>query len=781
MNARRQYSMRLILAVSLVGLQLIAVSAIIFFTFISSERALLRQSNLLLHKAGENVISEVESFLAPARQSLEVTQRFAESGVLDPSDEVLLERHLFEQLQSAPQIAGFYFANPSGHFVYVMRSDETDRYRTKFIDPFEQGSAKHPARYVWRNDQFQVLETAFDPNDSYEARTRPWFLQAEAQLAPIWTDPYIYFTTQQPGITYAAPVLSKDGTLVGILGIDIAINAISGFLADLRADAGTTAIIMNQAGEVLAHPDLELITNGADSGRPSLVTVDQINDAVAQTAFGKFSSAEQTSEIIPTKELELNNSRYVSRLVPVAEQNLNWTVGIYAPVDTFIGEIKSARTRWIWVAAIVAGLTGLIGLRLADWINRPLREFESGTKLATQGDVRPDDVLHSPYKELEHTGQVIAQEIRARQRFEAAYGRTFEMTSRGMAQLDPETGKFLRTNTQLGDLLGVETEQLLQMHLFDFLPADTASPLLNFSATLRENSEFIQDVHLTLQDGSKTWLRLNAILILDESGNPDHAVAIFDDVNAQKQGNELTLQLNQELSHLSRVNLMGEMASGIAHELNQPLAAIAYNVDALQLSMGELGISDSEIEQICNDIERQAHRAGDIIHALRDLVRKDRGRMVPFDITDLCAQTIKLIEFEARSRSIRIVLEQKDTPEVIGNRTQIAQVVVNLLRNAIDAMANDHQQHQQITVRIETEGDEVIVSVADQGPGVSTETALFQKFDTFKPGGMGLGLSICRSIVEGHGGRIWHENRPEGGAQFNFSLKLNTTQSKEVA
>ncbi|UWQ12749.1 PAS domain S-box protein (plasmid) [Aliiroseovarius crassostreae] len=774
---RRHYSLRLVLAVALVGLQFIAVSAIIFFTFLSSERALLRQSHALLGEAGETVVSQVRSFLAPARQSLDVTRRLAENRVLDTTDDALLESHLFQQLLVAPQISGFYFAEPNGRFVYVMRSETEGRFRTKIIEPFDQSSPAHPAHYVWRNDQFEILGAAYDDNDTYEARTRPWFTQAKATQGSIWTDPYIYFTTRQPGITYAAPVLSEDGTLLGVLGIDIDINAISGFLAELWADKGGAAIIMNRNGEVVAHPELVLISNDSDMNHPTLTMVNQITDEVAKAAFGKLLFLSEDATSTSARELELQGKRFVSLLMPIPEPNLTWTVGIYAPVEAFIGEITKDRIRWIWVAGLVAVLTGLVGLRLADWINRPLRTFVKDTKQATRGGASLDDGLHSPYTELEGTGEMLVREIRTRQRYEAAYGRTFELTSRGMAQIEPISGNFLRVNDQLADLLGVSTAQLVTMSLYQFAPQEGNTPLENFSSILSEDTEFIEDICFSLPDGSTTWLRVNAILILDEFGQPDHAVAIFDDVNEQKKSADLTQQLSREMTHLSRVNLMGEMATGMAHELNQPLSAIAYNADALHLALSELGGDTEEVRQISADIERQAHRAGDIIRGLRDLVRKDRGRMVPFDMVALCSQTIKLVEGEARARSIQIEFApggQSDNPlNATGNRTQVAQVLVNLLRNAIDALAKDADPHAKITVSLSFKKGEVQTCVQDNGPGIPADFELFRKFDTIKSGGMGLGLSISRSIIEAHGGTIWHETPSQGGARFCFTLQTS--------
>ncbi|MEX0308422.1 MAG: ATP-binding protein [Ruegeria sp.] len=780
--ARRRRSLRATLALCLGGLQFLAILSVILSTFVSSENALLRQSRNSLNEVSVNVIGQVKSFLNPARQALDATRRLAENDVLDISDPALLESHFFQQLQVAPQLAGMYLADETGRFIYVMRAEEPGRYRTKYVPPFLRGTAEHPADFQWRNDQFTLLDTATTQTDTYEARTRPWFRMVSETKAPVWTEPYIFFTTRQPGITYSVPILDEDGEIRAILGVDIQIDALSGFLLDIWSERRGAALVLNEDGAVLAHPTLVLIRQEAHMEAPELTRVDQIADPIAQKAFGDVAQTGLSDTEGPVHtDFQLNGQDYVAMLIEVSEPGLRWLIGLYAAEDNFIGEIKKNRTQGVWIALAIAILTGAIGLAMADRIYAPVRTFASQSQQLSSGEITPEEGLHSPYRELEDTGAALTQEVRQRQRFETAYGRTFDLASRGMAQISPETGQFLRTNDQLCDIMGYQRDELETMTLADILPEDGQQIAVNFRETLLQDSEFIVENQFVRKDGSPIWLRVNAILIRDESGIPDHAVAIIDNVSDRKQAEDEASRLSRDLSHVARVNLMGEMASGLAHELNQPLSAISYNVDAAKITLDEIGKPDPELTEILSDIDRQSRRAGDIIRALREVVRKDRGRQTPFELNGLIRQTVSLMEAEAKLHEIKLVYEESDLPFVIGNRTQIAQVLVNLLRNAIDALAQDSNGNGKITITTKITDELVEVCVEDNGPGVSDDVTLFNTFDTQKTDGMGLGLSICRTIVKANDGTIWYEPTEASGARFCFTLQRRDQSGEDLA
>lgn len=273
-------------------------------------------------------------------------------------------------------------------------------------------------------------------------------------------------------------------------------------------------------------------------------------------------------------------------------------------------------------------------------------------------------------------------------------------------------------------------------------------------------------------------MAINSILIRDRHGVPLHAVLTMTDITADKRATAQIDRLNRDISHLSRGNTMGQMAAALAHELNQPLTAIAQNADTALLVLDDCGNVDPELRDILSEIEAQSLRAGEIIRALRSFISKDAGVFQPFDLPALIQQTLALVRGEVRESGVTVrTLLHPDLPAVLGNRVQVAQVLVNLLHNAIEAMVTTSTNRRDITLTAHVSGDRIIVGVQDTGPGIPDGTNTFSQFETTKPSGMGLGLSICRTIIEAHNGEIWVENRVGQGALFQFSLPLAPEQA----
>lgn len=233
-------------------------------------------------------------------------------------------------------------------------------------------------------------------------------------------------------------------------------------------------------------------------------------------------------------------------------------------------------------------------------------------------------------------------------------------------------------------------------------------------------------------------------------------------------------EIQAEFTHVSRLSAMGEMAATLAHELNQPLTAVMNYVQAGRRVMkADRPDTQERIEDVLSKASAQAHRAGEIIRRLRSFVARGETEKMPDDINEVVADACDLALVGARTEGVDFTMQFDDALRpVMVDRVQIQQVVVNLLRNSIDALEGRPDAAIQVTTR--QDGDAVRVAVADNGPGLDKEIAskLFQSFNTSKPDGMGIGLSVSRSIVEDHGGRIDATPCPDGGVEFWFTLPL---------
>ena len=249
---------------------------------------------------------------------------------------------------------------------------------------------------------------------------------------------------------------------------------------------------------------------------------------------------------------------------------------------------------------------------------------------------------------------------------------------------------------------------------------------------------------------------------------------IFVDVTDQKAAEtEASLQ-RQEIAHLMRVSVMGELSGAIAHEINQPLTAILWNAQAaLQLLLAK-SPDLAEIREVLNDIVHEDTRAGEVIQRLRNLLRKGDRKLEPVDLNALVNSTVALLHSELIARNIQVRLDLADTlPATSGDPVQLQQVLLNLIMNAMDAMASTPllQRIVRISTRA-TQSGLVVARIKDSGAGIRPEQQadLFKPFHTTKPHGLGLGLSVCSTIVQAHGGKVMLENDDAGGAIAAFSL-----------
>jgi len=236
-----------------------------------------------------------------------------------------------------------------------------------------------------------------------------------------------------------------------------------------------------------------------------------------------------------------------------------------------------------------------------------------------------------------------------------------------------------------------------------------------------------------------------------------------------------------ELAHVSRVSTMGQLASALAHELNQPLGAILRNAEAAELFLQKDRPDLSEIRAILADIRKDDQRAGNVINRMRSLLKRRELASDPLDIAELIVETIALADSDARARRIHLTTQlPARLPVAHGDRVHLQQVLLNLILNGMDAMAAGEGLERQLTVRASTGNDgDIEVAVSDSGTGIPPEKIkqLFEPFFTTKPDGMGMGLAISRTIIEAHGGKIWAENHARRGATFRFNLPVKHRNS----
>jgi C4-dicarboxylate-specific signal transduction histidine kinase len=323
-------------------------------------------------------------------------------------------------------------------------------------------------------------------------------------------------------------------------------------------------------------------------------------------------------------------------------------------------------------------------------------------------------------------------------------------------------------------------EPTLELVMHRTHPEDRALVRRVVDRVSHEKKDFDFEHRLLMPSGSVKYLRVVGHPSKGESGGFEFVGAVTDiterkRAEAELHQREVSLREAQtELAHVSRVTTMGEMAASIAHEVNQPLAGIVTNANAgLRWLAAELP-NLNEAREAIRRIIRDGNRAGDVISRMRALFEKGRTAKERLNINEAIEEVVIFTHSEVRRNKVALRMElAADLPSVMGDRVQLQQVVVNLILNAIEAMSIVEDRERDLVIRTQRgEGDEVRVSVQDSGIGFDPQSAerIFDAFHTTKPGGLGMGLSISRSIVESHGGRLWAVSNDGPGATFQFTL-----------
>jgi C4-dicarboxylate-specific signal transduction histidine kinase len=261
------------------------------------------------------------------------------------------------------------------------------------------------------------------------------------------------------------------------------------------------------------------------------------------------------------------------------------------------------------------------------------------------------------------------------------------------------------------------------------------------------------------------------------SDRPAAIATISRDITERRRAEDQLRTAQEELARVTRLTTLGEFAASIAHEVNQPLAAVITNANAGLRWLAAGSPNVDEAREALSRIIRDGNRASDVIARIRTLTRKTTAENVPLDINEAIEDVIGIAQGEMRGNGVTLRMELRlDLPSVLGDRVQLQQVVLNLIMNGIEAMSSVEDGPRELVIATQIDGAEALhVSIRDSGVGLEPENArrIFDAFYTTKRQGMGMGLSISRSIIEAHGGRLWAAPNDGPGATLHFILPVH--------
>ena len=301
--------------------------------------------------------------------------------------------------------------------------------------------------------------------------------------------------------------------------------------------------------------------------------------------------------------------------------------------------------------------------------------------------------------------------------------------------------------------------------------SDTEKAIQN---AVNDVEDFSVEHRMVLPDVGLRWIASTGHAEVSREGRPARVRGASIDITAIRKAEMERQSLRTELAHLSRVSTMGQLSSALAHELNQPLGAILRNAEAAELLLEQEPTDWDELKAILKDIQQDEQRAVSVIDRMRSLLKKRELQIEPISLDRVVHLVIGLLKSELQFRRVHLAVElESGLPWVRGDAIHLQQVMLNLLANALDAIRDVPSERRRVAVRAKRlESNRVEVAVCDRGTGIPEERLqrVFEPFVSTKANGMGMGLAICRSIVETHGGRLWAENNPEGGATVRFTL-----------
>ena len=301
-------------------------------------------------------------------------------------------------------------------------------------------------------------------------------------------------------------------------------------------------------------------------------------------------------------------------------------------------------------------------------------------------------------------------------------------------------------------------------------------------AAVRDRSEFAHEYPVSLPDGSTKYVQSVAKPFVNSFGSLEYIGVLVDITDRRRAEGALrdAHEMQMQLAHANRVATIGHLTASIAHEVNQPLMAIVTNAETCLAWLADDQLNVDEARHAAERIARNGHRAGDIIRTIRALVRKSSPEMVQLDLNEAIQEVLTLMTGELCRHDVLLETRLLAGPApVVGDRIQLQQVVLNLVANSIEAMSAPIDQPRTLRVRSQTIApDSVLVDVEDTGAGIDPVTMerMFDAFFTTKPNGLGMGLSICRSIVEAHGGRLWASANVPRGSVFHFSVSASAEE-----
>ncbi len=679
-------------------------------TFLTSQTVLNDHARDIMENIADLAMEQSQNHLAHAHGAAALTRRLLTAEVVISSENnyQALEQYFLDQLAIYPHFAGIYVGKPNGDFYYVSRNSERSPggFRTKVI---LNDKGTRTTRIIWRDRGMNAAGDEMSPKDNYDPRTRPWYKKAMAKKDIVWSDPYIFYTSQKPGITIAGPIYAETGELNGIIGVDIEIDQLSTFIGNLNIGKNGRAFMINNNGDVVAFPNLEKIKkNGqAAPGNSRLVKIVELDDILSYKSFMsvnlKFN--EDGRYVLDSSRFasfEHNGRKYHAMLTPFSISQWPWIIGVHLPEDDYLGELKKNRLDNILLTLIISAIATISALIFSRSISRPITNLEKEAVVVKNDDMDTRFDLHSRYKEIQETADSFRLMKDAIKESTEKYRGIFENIQDVYYEITLD-GIILEVSPSVERITDITRDELIGKNIYKYYanPADR-------DVLVREiiEKQQVKDYEVVLKDdrkGSEGFLSLNAVLKTDENGKPLKIIGSLRDVTARKKMDQELRRYREHLEELvkERTADLEKTNTRLVDEVAQRLQteqALSENEEKYRNILESIAEGYFEIDlkgrfTFCNDAAARilgCSKEEFIGGRFLKYLEKDSARKAVSTFKEIFVTTKPRTDIELR-------ITRKD------GKKRYLELSASLIRNAKDDLSGFRGVGRDVTERIQAE------------------------------------------------------------------------------
>jgi len=746
-------------------------------------------ANQLIEQMTEAVRREVEDMLTfGERMSTRTVNDLARHDI-PISDPVALRRELYGMVSDEPDVRWLACGNEAGGMTDAGRLADgtivflmTDDFRAGVFREYEAS----PDGQIGNLRKSGVY---------FDTREQPWYRTVRDTRARYWTEPYLGSVERLLGLALSAPVFNKDGSFAGVCNVKLIFTALSDWMNSLHLGSNGRSFIVDASGHLIAASGgMSPVTIGSDGKELHVRASEAADPIIRETARHPEIAGSSSTKLRVFSFDDPERGRIHAAVARIEERSgIKWTIISAVPASDFLAPAYRAAYLSIVVAAVIVAVFVVLGLWVVGRTLRPLAALTQAAQAIAKGEwrevpeVRRNDEVGLLAGAFSRMTARLRETLKDLRRSEVKLEEAQRVAHVGYWERDLDKDVIIWSDETYricglapGEVTITVAGMLERIH-----PEDRPIWSQATAEALRGASRYDLEYRVVRPNGELRIVHSQGDLRRDESGRPRSMFGTIQDITERKRAEEALREVQTELEHANRVTTMGQLTASIAHEVNQPIAAAVTNAEAALRWLEARTPNLEEVRQALGRIVENGRRAGDVIGRIRALIKKASPRKDQFDLNEAILDVIALTRSEVLKHGVSLQTQlAKDLPAVEGDRIQLQQVILNLILNAVEAMSCIDEGARELRISTERGGaGGLLVAVRDTGPGVDPTSVdrLTKAFYTTKPDGMGMGLAICRSIIEVHGGRLWASANEPRGAVFQFTLPPETTVTAERA